>query len=336
MKSSFLYKVILFPFALFIFISFFSCCQNSQALKRHQTVQHWFSDNDKIKIVATTAIIADLIKKVGGPYVDVLTLIPDELDPHSYQLVKGDNEKFSFASLIFYNGLGLEHGPSLAAYLSKNQKSFALGDYLLATTPENILFFNDSPDPHIWMDLSLWAKSIPFVVEKLAMYDPQHAENYKSNGLSAIEELSKANRRIKNLLHQIPSSSRYLVTSHDAFNYFARAYLAGENENSSGKWRERFHAPEGLAPESQISCQEIRSVVDYLKKHDIQVIFPETNVSIASLRKVIDSCKELGMTVFLAKEPLYSDALGPESSQAYTHIGMVEYNAKTIAYALRR
>lgn len=324
-----------FCFSSICLLLIISSCQNEGTLLRKEKSQQWFTENGKVKALATTAMVADLVNAIGADHVDTLTLITGQLDPHSYQMVKGDDEKFSFAQLIFYNGLGLEHGPSLATQLENTDKAIALGNYILDKNPSKIFYFHGTPDPHIWMDLTLWSEAIPHVVEALSKQDPTHANEYLENGKKARENLLSASQRIRQILSSVPEAQRYLVTSHDAFNYFARAYLATEEEAQSDAWQERFTAPEGLAPESQISGVEIHAVIDYLKKHNIHVIFPESNVSKDSLRKIVDAGSLLGLTIELATTPLYGDAMGPAGSGADSHPAMIEYNAEVIARALR-
>ena len=103
-------------------------CQASSTSKR-QGLREWMEPNGKLKVLATTGMIADLVKAVGGDEIDIMTLIHGDLDPHSYQLVKGDDEKLGFANLIFSNGLGLEHSPSIHQALAHNpERAVALGD----------------------------------------------------------------------------------------------------------------------------------------------------------------------------------------------------------------
>lgn len=307
-------------------------CQHSGIQQRQQATQQWFQVNGKVKVLATTAMVADLIKGIGAEHVDTLTLITGELDPHTYQLVKGDDEKFAFAHLIFSNGLGLEHGASLLTQLEHSPQAHPLGNYIIQNHAEQILLVDGRPDPHIWMDLALWSKAIPMVVEALSHTDPVHAEDYRQHGEELEKALLHTHEQVRAMLSSVPSPQRYLVTSHDAFNYFTRAYLAEEAEKGPpALWQERFCAPEGLAPESQISSEEIRSVIEYIKRHQVHIIFSESNVSKDSLYKVLDTAKQLGLEVVLAPKPLYGDAMGPPESAASTHLGMLEYNAKTIA-----
>ena len=284
-----------------------------------------------VKVLATTAMISDLVQQIGGDHVDVLTLIKGELDPHSYQLVKGDDEKLSFADLIFYNGLGLEHGPSLQYHLQHNPKAIALGNKIEQAQPDLILHEDGHPDPHIWMDISLWMKTIPYIVQALSLQDPAHAEDYRKNGEEVSLKLQRAHDEVKKLMQSIPQERRYLVTSHDAFNYFTRAYLAEDGEKTKAQWGKRFAAPEGLAPESQLSAADIQKIINHLAQYHIMVVFPESNVSKDSIRKIVSAGKEKGLDLVVAQDYLYADAMGKPGSQGDTYVKMIQYNAHTIA-----
>ncbi|WP_068467374.1 metal ABC transporter solute-binding protein, Zn/Mn family [Candidatus Protochlamydia phocaeensis] len=314
-----------------LWIISFASCSRQQPSHRQEAFQKWIEANGKVKVLSTTAMINDLVKQVGGSHIDALTLIQGELDPHSYQLVKGDDEKLMFAQLIFYNGLGLEHGPSLHQYLIQNPKAIGLGDLIERQDPSLIILVNGQKDPHIWMDASLWSKAIPLIVRSLSQQDPVHAQEFAANGKRLQEELLDLHKQARQALMQVPSNKRYLVTSHDAFNYFTRAYLAEEGEQSNEEWRKRFAAPEGLAPESQLSAMDIKAIIDYLQQHRISLLFPETNVSRDSIRKIVQACQEHGMAVRIACCPLYGDAMGKPGSEGDTYIKMILYNANTLA-----
>jgi manganese/zinc/iron transport system substrate-binding protein len=311
----------------------FCCLILGWACSRSQEVsetRQWMTSTGQIKVLSTTAMIDDIVKRIGGEYVNSLVLIKGDLDPHSYQLVKGDDEKFKIADVIFANGLGLEHGPSLKYNLENNPKAVALGDIILKEHPELILYVNGQPDPHIWMDISMWVRIIDPIVAALSKQDPAHAEEFKNNGDLLKMKMTQAHEEIYLLIQQIPSEKRYLVTSHDAFNYFTRAYLADDQEEDQ-QWQNRFAAPEGLAPESQLSTADIQWIIDHLSKYQITVVFPETNVSRDSLRKIVSAAKEKGLTLRIAEEPLYSDAMGPPGSFGDTYLEMVSHNAIVIA-----
>lgn len=287
--------------------------------------------NQKLKVLSTTAMIDDLVKQIGGDTVDSFVLIKGELDPHSYQLVKGDDELLAAASLIFYNGLGLEHGPSLQNYLYNQRKAIPLGNLIMNDNPELILSVLGTTDPHIWMDISLWSYTVPYIVRALSAQDPAHESHYRQNGDKLIEQMKNTHQLVKEELHQVPEEKRYLVTSHDAFNYFTRAYLADPRDK---EWRYRFIAPEGLAPESQISAYHIHEILQHLEKYQINVIFPESNISRDSIKKIVDSAKEKGIDVKIADVSLYADAMGKPGSDGGTYLKMIQHNARTIAREL--
>lgn len=310
-------------------------CSTSDSKQQFESVQNWFNPNHKVKILATTAMINDIVQLVGGKYVDSIALIHGQLDPHTYQLVKGDDEKLSFATIIFYNGLGLEHGPSLQHFLEIHKNAIPLGNRIQQQYPELILHVNGQEDPHIWMDVSLWAKTIPIIVETLSAKDPVHAIQYRENGALAMQNLMQRHDQMKQLLHTISPEKRYLVTSHDAFNYFTKAYLAEDDEIGNMSWENRFAAPEGLAPESQLSSTDIQKIIDHVQKFNIHVLFPESNVSKDSIKKIVAAGREKGMQLTIVEDFLYGDAMGSPDSDGNTYSNMMLHNAETIAKYLK-
>lgn len=318
---------------LFLFPLLFSC---SDSHRPPSASQEWFSDNGHLKVLTTTAMIANLVEEIGGDQVDVTTLIQGDLDPHSYQLVKGDDEKLQFAEVIFYNGLGLEHGASTRRYLQTSHRAVPLGNLILASEPDALIYVDQTIDPHIWMDISLWAKTIPYIVATLSEYDPTHKHLFEERGKSLTKKLEDSHSNARSLLQSLPAEKRYLVTSHDAFHYFTRAYLASEGEETMEQWHPRVAAPEGLSPESQISPHDIREIIDHMKKHAITVIFPESNVSRDSLKKIMLAGKEMGLDVVLAEDSLYGDAMGPPGSSGENYLKMVNHNATTIHHYLQQ
>lgn len=305
-------------------------CLSGCTSKGGDELKRWMEPNGKLKVLSTIGMIDDLVKNVGGEHVDTLTLVNGELDPHSYQLVKGDDEKLGFSQVIFFCGLGLEHGPSLRKYLTESKKAVSLGDRLMLESPSLFLFYDGTVDPHIWMDISMWQQTVPAIVDTLAARDPAHASYYRERGVALQEKMLEAHNRLKEKMSAVPERKRYLVTSHDAFNYFARAYLATDSERVDGSWTERFQAPEGLAPESQLSATDIRYILEHMKKYNVNVIFPESNVSQASIRKLVSAGSEEGMHVVIAKEALYGDAMGPPGSTGDKYLKMITHNIDTL------
>lgn len=320
-------------FSTLLLLCFFSCTDSKNHM---QETQDWKARNGKVKVLSTIGMIDDLVKKVGGEYIDSISLIKGELDPHSYQLVKGDDEKFSFSDIIFYNGLGLEHGPSLQHHLMTSPKAVALGNKILEENSSLILMHGGSYDPHIWMDISLWAKTIPYIANALSERDPVHSEIFQANAEKTIKEMYSVHDQVKKELAKVPESKRYLVTSHDAFNYFARAYLAAADEAQAADWKKRLASPEGLSPESQLSAADIQLIINYLIQNQIHVLFPESNVSKDSIRKIVSAGKEKGLELSIAQVNLYADAMGKPGSEGDTYLKMIEYDAKAISKYLNQ
>jgi manganese/zinc/iron transport system substrate-binding protein len=266
-------------------------------------------------------MIDDIVSQVGREKIVHLALIEGAMDPHSYELVKGDSEKLSYAKVVFYNGLGLEHGASLRHQIKQHPKAIALGDRIREKNPAAILIERGQVDPHVWLDVSLWAEIIDPIVQALSEVDPQNGDYYRTNGQQVRENLLKLDSALFEKLQKIPSGKRYLVTSHDAFNYFTRRYL-----REGADWKDRFCAPEGLAPDGQLSCQDIQKVINYLREHQVKVIFPESNVSKDSLKKILSVCKEKGIEARIAKEVLDSDTLGTST----TYQDMMEHNVNVL------
>lgn len=308
-------------------------CQSSQ--KEPHTLDQWIDDDGTLRVLCTIEMITDIVEAIGGEHVSCHTLIRGELDPHSYELVKGDDEYFIVADLIFYNGLGLEHGPSLRRQLEEKPLSFALGELIKKEYPSRILDVGGQADPHIWMDVDLWLKTLPHIVKGLSRARPQHQATFQKNALDLSEKMRQKDEDIFALMQAIPAHKRYLVTSHDAFCYFARRYLSVEEEQENNTWGKRCEAPEGLSPDGQLSATDIQRLIDHLMRYRIFVLFPESNVSQDSIRKILDAGREKGLFISIARTPLYSDAMGPPGSSGDSYLKMLEHNARTIAHHLR-
>lgn len=324
-KFIFTYKVC---FVIFILLScaLLGSCNYSHVVSQDRA---WNKENGKIKVLTTIAMINDLVARVGADYVDTLPLIRSQLDPHSYELVKGDDEKFARADLIFYNGLGLEHGATLRGNLEGNPKAVALGDWIYQVNPGAIIRVDGQYDPHIWMDVALWKMILTPIIEHLCRLDPSHAEFFRKNGEQLESELSHVDQAIFASLQAIPQEKRYLVTSHDAFRYFVRHYLATPEEVF---WFQRCEAPEGLAPDAQLSITDIQVIMEHIEQFRVAVLFPESNVNQDALKKILFAGIERGIAIRICSKSLYSDSMGDEPSYEQ----MIMHNARVIAEELSR
>lgn len=282
----------------------------------------------KVIVLSTIGMIDDLVKEIGKDYVETLSVVPKNLDPHSYELVKGDEEKFYQADLIFYNGLGLEHGASLRRMLKSNNKAKALGDVVYDSYPELILRIDGEIDPHIWMDISLWMETVSTIVEELAKKDPLHSSAYRENGTRLYEQMKAADESARNRFASLPLEKTYLVTSHDAFNYFTRRYLAPGNPN----WAEHCCAPAGLAPEAELSVTDLLAVLAFIEKHQTKVLFFESNVNRDGLEKLKSAGASKGIKIKLSDRALFGDSMGDATS----YIEMIEHNIAVIFEELKQ
>ncbi|MBI2742902.1 MAG: zinc ABC transporter substrate-binding protein [Chlamydiales bacterium] len=310
-----------------LLITLFSC---SDSRGKSRELDSWASNNGKVKVLSTTGMIDDLVEEIGKERVDHIKLILGEIDPHSYELVKGDDEKISSAQVVFYNGLGLEHGASLRYRLESHPCKVSLGSELEKRAPDEILMVGNQVDPHIWMDISLWARAVDPIVETLSQIDAEHADYYYQNGEALKNKMLAVHQEIVQKFKTAPEEKRYLVASHDAFNYFARAYLAGDEERRGGEWQKRFAAPEGLAPDGQLGYTDIKKIIDHLILHQIDVVFPESNVSRDSLKKIASVCKEMGHRVRISPAVLYGDAMQQSGPVSDGYLNMLRHNCNVM------
>ncbi len=275
-------------------------------------------------------MIDDLVTRIAGEHISSIVLIKGEVDPHSYELVKGDDEKISHADLVFANGLGLEHTASLQYALTHRDQVYFLGDRAVEASAGRALYVDGVLDPHIWMDVSLWIEVIDPIVEGLSRYDEAHAAEYRERGEGLKAELRDIDQQIYTMMQAIPAKQRYLVTSHDAFNYFARRYLADGDELKSDAWQVRFQAPEGLSPDGQLGMHDIEQIIDHLQRHQIGYIFPESNVGLDSLKKIHAVAGARGHRVHFAKTPLFGDSMSGDGMEASSYSEMLMHNARVI------
>lgn len=300
-----------------IFIAFV-CCLSIFILGACQKKPKETTEDKKIVVVSTTAMLDELVKAIVQDKIKTEVLIQGDIDPHSYELVKGDLAKLKKASVIFYQGLGLEHGASLVTHLKSNPHAFACGDILKKDCPDLLIYHDGYLDPHVWLDLSLFEKLVPCMVEQIIAADPDNKDFYLNNANLLQNQMRDLDQKIIDLLKQTPLEKRYLVTAHSAFSYFTKRYIAQSDE-----WHKHCMAPEGLAPEAQISLYDIEKVVSYIKTNGVGIVFSESNVSKDALKKILDVCKKSGFEIELFQEPLFGDALFNEKS----YLDMMWHNA---------
>ncbi len=269
-------------------------------------------------VLSMNRMIYDCVERIIGDRLTNLVLIEGSLDPHLYEMVKGDEDKIAASAVIFCNGLGLEHTLSLRKHIENNPNSINLGERLIARGVFVPLEEDGICDPHIWMDLSIWKEAVIEITEVLCEKFPESSDEFKANAKELVHEMLMLDFWAKECLRTVPKNSRYLVSGHNAFSYFTRRYLATPEEVDSGEWRSRCISPEGLSPEAQISVRDIMAVVDYINEHNVQVVFPEDTLNQDALKKIVSSLKKNHL-VRLAKKSLYSDNVDDNYFSTFKH-----------------
>ena len=274
-----------------------------------------------IRVTATTGMVADLARQIGGDKVQVEQLLGADVDPHTHQPTHEDITKLGKAELIFYNGLHLE-GKMEDAFKSLARKipAFGVGDYL---DPNIILGEDDSThDPHIWFDVQLWSEAAAVVADVLSKFDPTSKDLYRKNLEKYQVELAGLHAFAKNEIAQIPKDQRVLVTSHDAFRYFGRAYDI------------EVKGIQGISTEAQASVRDINQLVEFITNRKVKAIFVESSVNPRNMRSLMEGCAAAGHKVAEGGE-LFSDAMGQAGTPEDNYLGMVRHNVNTIVKGLR-
>lgn len=276
-------------------------------------------DDGRIRVVATTGMVADLVECVGGGRVRVQQLMAAGIDPHQYKAAPDDVIACQQADLIFYSGLHLEGKlADLFEKLSTKKPTYAVTSNL---PHDALLDSGGAHDPHVWFDVSLWRQTIAVVRDALVEFDAEHAEEFRTNAAAYETELDKLHAECQTALSQVSKPQRVLVTAHDAFQYFGRAYDV------------EVHGIQGISTESEASVSEVNALVDMLVSRKIKAVFVETSVSERNIQSLLEGCKSLGHEVRIGGE-LFSDAMGEKGKPEGTYLGMVRHNVKTIVEAL--
>ncbi len=277
-----------------------------------------------IRITCTTGMVADLVKNVGGKHVAVTQLMAEGIDPHTYKASSGDVSQLNEADMVFYSGLHLEANlVKVFDSLAARKPVFAVTEELHRWHPDKLIKAGgDTYDPHVWFDVSLWKSSLKVIANRLADFDPEHAAEYIANAQTYAKQLDALHEYCKMEIATIPRTRRVLVTAHDAFHYFGRAYGI------------EVKAPQGVSTESQASIQDIEQLIDFIVHRQIKAVFVESTVNEKYMQQVIQGCQNKGHEVQKGGE-LFSDAMGKPDTKEGTYEGMVRHNVETIVQALR-
>ncbi len=275
-----------------------------------------------LRVVATVSMIADAVRAVGGDRVDVTSLLGEGVDPHTYRPTRADIAKLSSADFIVANGLHLE------AQLEQTLKTLAASKPVLFAaekiSPERLLAheeYNDRKDPHVWMDPKLWSVVVEAVRDELIVRDPAGKATFEAGAKTYLAEMQRIDDYARRVLATVPAGSRVLVTAHDAFGYFGRAYGF------------EVKGIQGLSTESEAGLKRIEELVSMLVAKKIRAVFVESSVPERNVRALVEGARARGHQVIVGGE-LYSDALGAPGSYEGTLVGMLDHNVTIISRAL--
>ena len=276
----------------------------------------------KIEIVATTGMIADAVRQVGGERVNVEALMGPGVDPHLYRQTRTDIVRMTRADAVIWHGLYLEAQlEEFFADLSKRKTVVALGERLDRSKLLDHEEYKGRYDPHVWMDPKLWRDVIAAARNTLSELDPAGKPSYEANAARHLAEIDRLASYSETVLSTVPQSARVLVTAHDAFNYFGRAYGF------------EVLGIQGISTESEAGLKQIEAFVTTLVERRIKAVFVESSVADRNVKALIEGAAARGRTVEIGGE-LYSDAMGQTGTYEGTYIGMIDHNVSTIARAL--
>ena len=266
---------------------------------------------DRLNVVASFSILGDFVKNVGGDRVDVTMLVGPDGDVHVYAPAPADARKIADARLLVINGLGLEGWlPRLL------QASGGKAPIITATNGIAPLKLGSDADPHAWQSVTNAKIYVTNIRDALASADPTDAERFRKNADTYLAKLDALDREVRDAIKQIPESRRKMISTHDAFGYFAAAYGI------------RFIAPLGVSTETEASARDIAGIIAQIKGEKIPAVFLENISDPRLIRRIsAETGAKIGGTLF-------SDSLTAEKGDAPTYIDMVRHNIKALTSAL--
>ncbi|MDR0453846.1 MAG: zinc ABC transporter substrate-binding protein [Deferribacteraceae bacterium] len=294
-------RLIYILFAVCLGISAVSCTNESEVV------------DDKPLVIVTTGMIADIVRNVGGNFVNVIQLIPSGANPHQYKASEMDIISLAGAHIIFHNGLYLEAKLSKILQRAQNEiPTYAVSSYIPI---DKIIFYEKVPDPHIWFDPNLWIYAVKSVADGLISIDPQNTVYYRRNEENYIRELLELDENIKKNIENIPKTRRTVITVHDAFSYFNKAYgwhIIGIHG---------VHTADNDPP--------LQPLTKIIADKGITHIFAETSMPSRSVSALIALTAAQGR-ILRQGAALSTDSLGERNSSTGTYIGMINATIKSI------
>jgi zinc/manganese transport system substrate-binding protein len=264
-----------------------------------------------LKVVASFSILGDFVKNVGGNRVEVTTLVGPDGDVHVYTPTPADARKIADAKLLVVNGLGLE------GWLPRLLQA-AGGNASIVTVTSGIapLKLGSDADPHAWQSVANAEKYVANLRDALAAADPPDAQVFRQNAQAYLAKLEALDGEVRQAVDRIPPGRRKMISTHDAFGYFAARYGI------------EFIAPIGVSTEAEASARDIAKIIAQMKAEHIPAVFLERISDPRLMRRIsAETGAKIGGT-------LYSDSLSDEKGDAPTYIDMVRHNIRTLTGAL--
>jgi manganese/zinc/iron transport system substrate-binding protein len=280
------------------------------------------SGKDELRVVTTVGMVTDAVERVGGDRVRVEGLMGPGVDPHLYKASEGDVRRLERADAIFFVGLHLE--AKMADVLER------VGERRLARPcgagiPEERLrrpaAFEGQYDPHVWFDVALWTGCVRAIRDALVEADPAHAETYRVNAARYLVELEALDDEVRRRVATVPAGQRVLVTAHDAFGYFGRAYGF------------EVVGLQGISTASEAGAKDVDRLASFIAERRIRAVFVESSVAPRTIEAVREAVRARGFDVEVGGE-LFADAMGSAGTPEGTYVGMVRHNVETIVRAL--
>lgn len=266
---------------------------------------------ERLSVVASFSILGDFVRNVGGDRVNVTTLVGPDSDVHVYAPAPSDAKRVADAKLVIVNGLGLEGWlPRLV------QSSGSKATIVTASAGIVPLKLGSAADPHAWQSVPNAKVYVADIANALAAADPGDAELFRTQAKAYLEKLEALDRKVREAVAKIPADRRKVISTHDAFGYFAAEYGI------------EFVAPQGVSTETEPSARDIAAIIDQIKGQKIPAVFLENISDDRLIRRI---AAETGATV---GGTLISDSLTGEKGPAPTYIDMVRHNIKALTSAL--
>jgi zinc/manganese transport system substrate-binding protein len=282
---------------------------------------------EKLKVVASFSILADFARNVGGDRVDVATLVGPGGDAHVYTPTPADARSVAAAKLVIVNGLGFEGWLTRLVKSAGNKATVVTATNGIAPRKDKAAAHDhkhghkhghdhDEADPHAWQSIANAKVYVGNVRDALIAADAAGTATYRANAEAYLARLDALDREVKDAVAKLPAERRKVISTHDAFGYFADAYGIV------------FIAPQGVSTEAEATARDVARIITQIRKDKIPAVFLE-NVSDPRLMRRIsqESGAKLGGTLF-------SDSLTDEKGAAPTYIDMIRYNIKALTSAL--